>query len=146
MPRARPSGVRPRAVSDRDYSRLLTIRTALRQFERWSAAQAAALGVTASQHQLMLAIRGHDPVLGPTISQIADYLLIRHHSAVELADRSERAGLVRRVGDPDDHRVVRLELSSAGEQILADLSSSHLEELARLGPLLRGLLDTLAIR
>ena len=29
---------------------------------------------------------------GPTIGQVADYLLIRHHSAVELVDRSEKAG------------------------------------------------------
>lgn len=144
MPRTRPADSQGRAVSDRDYARLLTVRTALRQFERWSAGQAADRGLTASQHQLLLAVRGHDELNGPTISQVAAYLLIRHHSAVELADRSEKAGLIRRVRDAEDHRSVRLELSPAGEQILADLSSSHLEELARLGPLIQGLLETLS--
>lgn len=103
------------------------MRTELRRFERWSAEQAAEHGLTASPHQLLLAIRGHDADTGPTISQAAEYLLVRHHSAV---DRSEKAGLVQRVRDRDDHRVVRLRLSPAGERVVADLSSVHVEELA----------------
>ena len=133
-------------VSDRDYARLLAVRTGLRQFERWSAEQAAAHGVTASQHQLLLAVRGHDEPQGPTISQVADYLLIRHHSAVELADRTERAGLIERVRDADDHRAVRLRLSPAGERILAALTDAHLEELARLTSLFQSLIGTLTVR
>ena len=128
---------------DRDYARLLAVRTALREFERWSAEQAGSAGLTASQHQLLLAVRGHDDPAGPTISQAADYLLIRHHSAVELVDRTEKAGLVERVRDDDDHRVVRLRASAIGERVLAQLSSVHLEELSRLTPLLHSLLHTL---
>ncbi|MBO0845292.1 MAG: MarR family transcriptional regulator [Nocardioides sp.] len=133
-------------MTDQDYARLLTVRSGLRRFERWSAEQAAAHGVTPSQHQLLLAVRGHagaDPEAGLTISQAADYLLIRHHSAVELIDRCERAGLVERSRDRDDHRVVRLRLSAAGEQLLADLSEAHLEELSRLTPLFESMLDAL---
>ncbi len=144
MPPTRSS--RSRRVTDQDYARLLEVRTGLRRFERWSAEQAAAHGVTPSQHQLLLAIRGHsgaDPAAGPTIRQAADYLLVRHHSAVELIDRCARAGLVERSRDADDHRVVRLRLSPRGEQILADLSGAHLEELARLTPLFEAMLDTL---
>ena len=126
-----------------DYARLLTVRTGLRRFEAWSAEQAAAHGLTASQHQLMLAIAGHNAILGPTISQAADYLLIKHHSAVELVDRTEKAGLVRRERDADDHRVVRLSLSPAGRRVLADLSNAHLEELERLRPLFESMLGTL---
>lgn len=141
--RARTERVLP---TRRDYARLLTVRTALRQFERWSADQAAEHNLTASQHQLLLAIHGHDSDNGPTITEAAEYLLIRHHSAVELVDRTEKAGLVERVRDADDHRVVRLRLSSDGEQLLADLSSAHLEELARLGPLFESMLGTLSSR
>lgn len=133
-------------LTDQDYARLLTVRTGLRQFERWSAEQAAAHGLTPAQHQLLLAVRGHpeaDFAAGPTVSEAADYLLIRHHSAVELIDRCERAGLVERSRDPDDHRRVRLRVSPTGERILADLSGSHLEELARLTPLFEAMLDTL---
>lgn len=132
-----------RQVSNLDYARLLTVRTGLRRFERWSAEQAAMHGLTASQHQLLLAVRGDADTVGPTIGQVADYLLIRHHSAVELVDRSVRAGLLERVRDVADHRVVRLRLPPAGERVLADLSSAHLEELARLTPLLQAMLGAL---
>lgn len=135
-------GSEPARVSDRDYARLLTVRTAIRRFEHWSAERAAEHGVTASQHQLLLAVRGHDGE--PTISQVADYLLIRHHSAVELIDRSERAGLVERVPDADDRRVIRLRLSPDGERILAALTGAHLEELTRLAALFESLIGTLS--
>lgn len=140
-----PGRPRPRTpISGADYTRLLTVRTALRRFERWSAEQAAACGVTASQHQLLLAVRGHPEPQGPTIGQVADYLLIRHHSAVELADRTERAGLIVRSRGDTDHRVVRLRLAPAGSRILEDLSGSHLEELAGLTGLFESLLEALA--
>lgn len=132
-----------RRIHDSDYRRLLAVRTGLRRFERWSADQAAACGLTASQHQLLLAIRGHDQPQGPTISQVADYLLIRHHSAVELADRTERLHLIRRHRDPDDHRAVRLQLAEQGEQILESLTSAHLEELRQLTQLFHTLSGTL---
>lgn len=139
MPHRRP------AIREADYARLLAVRTALRRFERWSAEQAAAQGLTASQHQLMLAVRGHADAAGPTISQTAEYLLIRHHSAVELADRCEKAGLVVRVRDTADHRIVRLRLSPGGARILEALTSAHLEEIARLTPLFESLIGTLAV-
>jgi DNA-binding MarR family transcriptional regulator len=133
-------------VTDRDYARLLAVRTGLRQFERWSAEQAASHGLTASQHQLLLAVRGHDDPKGPTIGQIAEYLLTRHHSAVELAYRTERAGLIERVRDDEDQRVVRLRLSPDGEKVIAALSSAHLEELSRLASLFESLIGTLTTR
>jgi DNA-binding MarR family transcriptional regulator len=133
-------------VSDDDYTRLLTVRTGLRRFERWSAEQAATHGLTASQHQLLLAVRGHADPKGPTIGEVADYLLIRHHSAVELALRTERAGLIERVRDIDDLRAVRLHLSTAGEEVLAALTSAHLEELAQLLAMFRTLIGTLTTR
>lgn len=144
QPRPRAAGSPHERVSDRDYARLLTVRTGLRRFERWSAKAATAHGLTASQHQLLLAIRGDDNPDGPTIGQVADYLLIRHHSAVELVDRTEKAGLIERVRDTADHRAVRLQLSDTGEQILAALTSAHLEELARLTPLFESMIGTLS--
>lgn len=146
MPARRSVRTRSVQVSDSDYARLLTVRTGLRQFERWSAQAAAAHGLTASQHQLLLAVRGHDTPNGPTIGQVADYLLIRHHSAVELADRTEKAGLIVRARDAEDHRAVRLQLSPAGQRILADLTNAHLEELARLTPFLVSMIGTLSDR
>jgi DNA-binding MarR family transcriptional regulator len=145
MPRRTASRADAR-VSDDDYARLLTVRTGLRRFERWSAEQAAGHGLTASQHQLLLAVRGHADPKGPTIGEVADYLLIRHHSAVELALRTERSGLIERVRDTDDLRAVRLRLSTAGAEVLAALTSAHLEELTQLLAMFKTLMGTLTAR
>jgi DNA-binding MarR family transcriptional regulator len=124
-------------LDDADYRRLLGFRDGLRQFLHWSEAQARAAGLTPAQHQLLLAVRGHDG--HPTIGDVADHLLLRHHSAVELVDRAERAGLVRREVDADDHRVVRVRLTPSGARRLAGLSAAHLEELGRLAPAVAGM-------
>ena len=121
-----------RTLSDRDYQHLLTFRTELRRFLRWSEEQAQAEGLTAAQHQLLLAVRGSDDPQGATIGEVADALLLRHHTATELVDRAEGAGLLRRERDGDDHRVVRLRITRAGAGKLARLSRQHLDELARL--------------
>src|ERR1700739_320904 len=119
-------------LTDADYEDLLTLRTGLRRFLRWSEQQAEEAGLTPAQHQLLLAIRGHSDPRGPTIGEVADYLLLRHHSAVGLIDRADDAGLVERVRDPDDHRLVRLQLTAAGTKRLEALSAQHLEEWERL--------------
>lgn len=115
-----------------DYRRLLTLRTALRKFLRWSETQAQLAGLTPMHHQLLLAIRGHDDPRGPTISDVAGYLMLRHHSAVELVQRAGALDLVRRVEDADDRRVVRLALTGKGAGALEQLASLHLAELSRL--------------
>jgi DNA-binding MarR family transcriptional regulator len=124
-------------IADVDYERLLEFRTGLRRFLRWSEEQAQAAGVSPAQHQLLLAIRGHPDSRGPTIGDVAAYLLLRHHSAVELVDRAVTAGLVRRRQDRDDHRVVRLQLTPRGADKLRRLTAVTLEELSRLSPRLR---------
>ena len=124
---------------EEQYGELLAFRTALRQFLRWSERQAAVAGITAQQHQLLLAIRGHEGPAAPTVGEVAEHLLVRHHSAVELVDRAEQAGLVVRDVDERDRRVVRLALTPAGRRILGRLSAAHLEELARLAPIVQRL-------
>ncbi len=131
-----PDGARPR---DTDYRRLLELRTGLRQFLHWSEQRAADVGITPAQHQLLLAIRGRDGPEAPTIGDVAQSLLLRHHSAVGLVDRAETAGLVERRVDPDDHRIVRLRLTRLGGRRLRQLSAVHLEELRRLAPTMRSL-------
>jgi DNA-binding MarR family transcriptional regulator len=128
---------RSRRITDADYRRLLEFRTGLRRFLHWSEEQAQGAGVSPSQHQLLLAIRGHSDARGPTIGDVAEYLLLRHHSAVGLIDRAEDAGLVRRCQDRDDHRIVRLHLTALGAETLHQLTAVTLEELARLSPRLR---------
>ena len=125
---AEPAG----ELTDAQYQELLAVRTTLRRFLRWSEEQARAEGLTPAQHQLLLAVRGHADRRGPTIGEVADVLLVRHHSAVELVDRAVAGGLVRRVADRDDDRVVRLRLTESGMRRLRRLSALHLGELRRL--------------
>lgn len=130
-------------ITNADYTRLLRLRTRLRKFEHWSAEQAAAMGLTSTQHQLLLAIRGHGAQDGPTIGEVADYLLVRHNTAVELANRTQELGLIERVRDTGDHRVVRLALTEDGRKRLNALSADHIEELAKLADVVQELFDTL---
>ena len=119
-------------LDQQDYERLLAFRTGLRRFLYWSGQQAEAAGITPAQHQLLLAVRGHPDPRGPTIGEIAGYLLVRHHSAVELIDRAVAAGLVARQADSEDARTVRIALTADGKKRLERLAASHLEELDRL--------------
>jgi DNA-binding MarR family transcriptional regulator len=126
-------------LEQRDYERLLAFRTGLRRFLSWSGQQAEAAGITPAQHQLLLAVRGHPDPRGPTVGEIAGYLLVRHHSAVELLDRAAAAGLVSRQTDSEDARTVRVALTPLGQERLEGLAASHLEELDRLTSDLRAL-------
>ncbi|GEL22372.1 MarR family transcriptional regulator [Pseudonocardia sulfidoxydans NBRC 16205] len=122
-----------------DYANLLRFRTALRRFDSWSREQAGQVGLTHAQHQLLLAVKGHDDPRGPTMSEAAAYLNVRHHSLVGLADRAETAGVLQRTRDDADGRTVRLRLTDAGEERITQLSELHLAELSRLEPMLRHL-------
>src|SRR5919205_388378 len=106
------------SLSDTEYRALLQLRTGLRRFLRWSERQAEAAGLTPAQHQLLLAVRGHGEPQGPTIGDVAGYLLLRHHSAVGLVDRAEAAGLLVRRSDDSNSSVVRLELTDRGSRQL----------------------------
>jgi DNA-binding MarR family transcriptional regulator len=126
-----------------DFEHLLRLRTGLRRFLRWSEEEARAAGLTSAQHQLLLAIRGHPGKVAPTIGEIADYLVLRHHSAGELIDRAEDAGLVLRSPDPINGTQVRVSLTATGRAKLTRLAETHLAELAHLAPTMRALWDAL---
>jgi DNA-binding MarR family transcriptional regulator len=126
-----------------DYRRLLRFRDGLRTFLKWSEEQAQTAGMTPAQHQLLLAIRGHPGEDAPTIGDVAEHLLLQHHSAVGLVDRAEKAGLVRRSPDREDHRIVRLSLTSKARRLLERISAANLEELHRLASHIRPLWEGL---
>jgi DNA-binding MarR family transcriptional regulator len=117
-----------------DFEHLLELRTGLRRFLRWSEQQAREAGLTPAKHQLLLAVKGHPDPAGPTVGDIADHLVLRHHSAVGLIDRAAADGLVRRVADPESRSVVRVALTRKGIARLDALSEAHLRELAHLAP------------
>ncbi len=125
-------------LTPEDFQDLLAFRTGLRRFLYWSQTEAKAAGLTPAQHQLLVAIKGH-PGGDPAIGDLAGYLLLRHHSAVELVDRAESAGLVERRADPADGRVTRVRLTPDGEARLRKLAAAHLDELRHLAPVLEQL-------
>jgi DNA-binding MarR family transcriptional regulator len=125
-----------RQLTRKDFEHLLAFRTSLRRFQRWSEDQARAAGLTHVQHQLLVAVKGHPGTEPPAVGDLAGYLLLRHHSTVELIDRAEAAGLVRRVADGRDARVVRVRLTAKGDRILSELTPAHLVELHGLAAVL----------
>ena len=131
---------RPSIPDGVDYQALARLRYELRKFQAFSNAAATKAGLTPQQHQALLIIRGFsdpDPV---SIGDLARYLLIRHHTAVELADRMTRLELISRVVDGTDARRVLIKLTREGEKRLQKLSEIHLKELQAIGPTLSGML------
>ena len=77
------------------------------------------------------------------MGDLARDLMTKHHSAVGLADRLVRAGLIVRNSDPADRRRVTLALTPRGEAMLLAVSGANREELRRLTPHLQELLTEL---
>ncbi|HET7654228.1 MAG TPA: MarR family winged helix-turn-helix transcriptional regulator [Acidimicrobiales bacterium] len=120
-------------LTDREYRSLAQFRHALRVFQRFSEEAARAEGLTPSQHQLLLAVRGWDGegAQAPSTSDLADALQLKLHSVVELVQRAEAAGLVERSVDPVDGRRQLVALTPLGSKKLASLSLLHRDELRR---------------
>ena len=123
-----------------DYQRLAEFRYYLRAFLKFSEHAAAQVDLSPQQHQALLAIKGA-PGGRVTIGILAERLSIRHNTAVELLDRLIANGLVERRQNPKDQRQVLIDLTSRAERILAKLSLAHRNELKKLAPLLRRLLE-----
>ena len=129
-------------LSKGDYEALAEFRLGLRRFLDFSEKAAEAHGLTPRQHQALLSIRGYPGKDRITVGELAEHLLIRHHSAVELSGRLEALGLIERQADAQDKRRVLLGLTPAADDILTRMSASHLAELRRIGPQLTELLKS----
>ncbi|GMO37832.1 MULTISPECIES: MarR family winged helix-turn-helix transcriptional regulator [unclassified Bradyrhizobium] len=132
--RATPS--RGGAMREADYAALAQFRYQLRTFLAFSEAAAQNAGLTPQQHQALLAIKGLADPGGASVGDIAGFLLIRHHTAVELVDRMAKLKLIGREADPEDARRVLVKLTAKGEQKLRSLSRIHLDELSAAAPAL----------
>jgi DNA-binding MarR family transcriptional regulator len=127
-------------LSAAEYQALARFRYALRVFLRFSEEAARASGLTPNQHQLLLAVRGFPGEAPPTISDLAEWLQLRHNSTVE---RAVDVGLLSRQTDSHDRRRQRLEVTRRGAEVLQSLSAAHRRELrqfhSELAELLHGL-------
>jgi DNA-binding MarR family transcriptional regulator len=117
-----------------DYRALAEFRFQIRKFLHFSEQKVQGAGLERGQYQLMLAIKGMPEELRPRIRDVANRMHIQHHSAVELINRLESGGYVRRERAEDDRREVLLALTPKGERVLAELALHHHEELQEAAP------------
>ncbi|HUO24933.1 MAG TPA: MarR family winged helix-turn-helix transcriptional regulator [Candidatus Aquilonibacter sp.] len=129
-----------------DYQALAEFRFQIRRFLHFSERAVKAAGLERGQYQLMLAIKGMPRGVRPRIRELANRMQILHHSAVELVNRLEAAGFVRRERARDDRREVLLLLTPKGEKVLGELALHHHEELRSAGPALVGALRRVMLK
>lgn len=120
-------------LSKADFEALARFRFEIRRYLRVSEEIVKGRGVTPQQYQLMLALMGYPGREWATVQELADLMQRRHHSMVELVDRAQAHGLVRRDPHPNDARAVKVSLTPEGERTLTRLSTLHRDELRRLG-------------
>lgn len=131
-----------RALQAVDYEALAHFRHQLRKFLSFSEAAAHKVGLTPQHHQALLAIKGFSRSEPVSVGDLAQFLLVRHHTAVELVDRMTKLGLLSRMADENDSRRVLVQLTRKGEQRLRTLSKIHLEELRLASPALAKILQS----
>jgi len=142
--RSVPSG--HTGVSAADYETLAEFRRQLASFLHRRREAAAAAGLEAQQYELLLAIKGAPQGTQPNVKQIAEQLLLQHHSAVELATRLEKRGLVQRQRSPQDRRSVLLSVTKEGDRVLEKVVQYSLEQLQVEAPQLLKILGRLVKR
>jgi DNA-binding MarR family transcriptional regulator len=132
-------------MTSAEFRALSEFRYRIRIFLNGSEEAARRAGLEPQQYLFLLALRGLPVGRTASIQDLAERMQLRHHSVVELADRLEKRGLLRRERSRDDRRQVILHLAPRGEKILTRLAKQRLAELRTAAPaLIRSL--TAAIR
>jgi DNA-binding MarR family transcriptional regulator len=116
-----------------EYIALAEFRYQLRRFLRHMEEEVREFGVNPQQYQLVLALKGLPRDQVPTISRLADRMQLNHNSMVELVDRCEERGLIRRGRTGSDRRQVNLSITPDGEALLRKLGSAARQELKNIG-------------
>jgi len=130
-------------ITSDEYRALAELRYRIRHFVREGDVVAQAAGLEPQQYLLLLAIRGLPAGQEATIRTLADRLALKHHSAVELIDRLETRGYVRRARGRDDRRRVLVSLQPRGERILEQVARHRIDELRSTGQALVRAIDQL---
>lgn len=125
-----------KSLTLQDYRSLAEVRYQIRRFLHFSEQASRSAGLEPRQYQLMLALKGLPREVRPRIGELAERLQIQHHSAVELVNRLESGGLVRRQRGGIDRREVLLSLTPKGENMLRELALHHRAELRNSAPAL----------
>ena len=120
-------------ITDGEYHALSQLRYLIRRFLQEGDETARAAGLEPQQYLLLLAIRGLQPHEESSIRTLADRLALRHHSTVELIDRMEAHGFVKRTRGREDRRQVLVSLQPRGEKLLEKVVGQRLVELRSHG-------------
>jgi DNA-binding MarR family transcriptional regulator len=113
---------------------LADFRYELRSFLCFSEQAALQAGLQPQQHPLLLQVAGAPETAIVTIAYVAARLGLKHNSAVELVNRSEREDLLARMEDSRDKRRILLRVTRKGEEVLNQLTSEHARELNVMAP------------
>ena len=124
------------ALTLKDYQAIAEFRHQIRCYLRFSDRVVRDADLEPRQYQMLLALKGLPADVRPRIGELAEQLQIQHHSAVELVDRLESRGLVKRQRGATDRREVMVLLTPHGERALRDLVLHHRAELSSQGPAL----------
>ena len=124
------------SLSLNHYQAVAEFRHQIRRYLKFSDAAVRGSDLEPRQYQLLLALKGLPANVRARIGELAEQLQIQHHSAVELVDRLEASGLVKRRRGTQDRREVLVVLTAAGEKVLRELVLHHTAELSTRGPAL----------
>ncbi len=120
-------------ISAAEFRGLAELRYRIRLFLKEGDAAVRALGLEPQQYLMLLAIRGLPPDVPGKIRTLADRLALKHHSAVELVDRLELHGYVRRTRSREDKRQVLVSLLPKGQKVLERVVQQRISELRASG-------------
>ena len=134
------------AISDTEYRALAELRYRIRHFIQEGDAAARRSNLEPQQYLMLLAIRGLPQAAVATIRTLAERMALKHHSAVELIDRLESHGLVRRIRSEGDKREVRVSLLPQGSKLLDRVARERLSELRASGVALADAITALVER
>jgi DNA-binding MarR family transcriptional regulator len=123
-------------MNSTDHQALAEFRFLLRCYLKNGEKAARSVGLEPQQYLGLLALRGIPSSQTATIQALAERLQIRHHSTVELVDRMEKRGLLRRERSEEDRRQIRLHVTPRGEKLLSRLVRHRITELRVIGPAL----------
>ena len=115
------------------YRALAELRYRIRRFLRDGDVMARSAGLEPQQYLMLLAIRGLPQGGKATIRTLADRVVLKHHSTVELIDRLEKHGYVCRRRGSDDRRLVMVSLLPRGQQVLEGVARHRITELRSNG-------------
>lgn len=122
-----------------------------RRLQRIQKRHLVPVGITPAQSRLLRTLAHYETP--PRMADLAEHLEVVPRAVTTLVDGLETGELVRRVPDPTNRRVIRIELTDAGLKALGELRRARraaaedilapldTEQRAQLGTLLNALFD-----